>query len=376
MGKTSLASSVLHHEAIISKYQRRLFVSCEGIPSLDALISEVCNVLRLGSEQRDHRLYDTILQALSQSPTLICFDNFETVWEPEESRVPVEDFLAHVAAISNLGLIVTMRGSERPAELRIKWTLHRSLSSLTDDDARQLFEEISGKWDDYCEKLIDAVDRIPLAITILSHLVAKEWESSRSVWERWNKKHTAAVRHGGSDHRLSSLEASIEVSLSSPRIQSVPSAKALLAVLALLPDGLRYTDDFFERVQSYVPSIELSKAAEALTSTSLAYPSRHREGTVYLRLLSPIREYILSSICLRPSGELKDKIITCFSELLADGWSPSDSIPGISFVRKSRIYIIYSQKHSVMALCLLNWQPPWSITPSGVSTSASMMKLS
>ncbi len=46
---------------------------------------------------------------------------------------------------------------------------------------------------------------------------------------------------------------------------------------------------------------------------------------MYLRLLSPIREYILSSICLRPSGELKDKIITCFSELLADGWSPSDS---------------------------------------------------
>ncbi len=266
MGKTTLALSVLHSDLITTSFPRRLFVSCEGITTLDALLSEIGNTLRLPRDQSD--LYGTILQSLQTRGTVICLDNFETVWEPQDGRTRIQDFLAHLSSIPSLGLLVTMRGSEKPAATKIRWTPFHSLMTLGPEDSRLLFETISGTWDEYCEKLVTGVEGIPLAITLLSHLVADESESTEAVWRRWQRRRTAAIQHGDGQDRLTSLSISIQLSLSSSRVQSVPSAIELLKLIALLPDGLRYTDDSFAWLAQHIPSIEFDDAAKTLVRTS------------------------------------------------------------------------------------------------------------
>ena len=113
---------------------------------------------------------------------LIVLDNFESPWEAQ--RQQVEDVLGRLAALDNLTLVITMRGTERPRN--IKWNelldcKHRELSTLDRYSARSLFLEIS-KHDGYSaggdsddpdelDTLIDACDYIPLPITLMAQLV-------------------------------------------------------------------------------------------------------------------------------------------------------------------------------------------------------------
>ena len=173
MGKTTVAASVVHNARIASSYSRRLFVTCDRIISLELLLTELADTLRIPPHQRDCNLYDTILGALGETPTLLCLDNFETPWEPSETRRKIEELLIRIASVEGLALMVTMRGTQLPAQPHINWSrpLSQSLQPIDLDAAADLFDHISGKRDHYSGKLINAVDRLPLAITLLASTV-------------------------------------------------------------------------------------------------------------------------------------------------------------------------------------------------------------
>jgi hypothetical protein len=78
------------------------------------------------------------------------------------------------------------------------------------------------------------------------------------------------------------LDASISLSLSSPRITS--DSKELLSLLSILPDGL----SDIELVQSNLPIPNILGCKAALLATSLAYQDDKKR----LRSLVPIREHI------------------------------------------------------------------------------------
>ncbi|KAJ7749455.1 hypothetical protein B0H16DRAFT_1222322, partial [Mycena metata] len=93
MGKTSLASTVLHHDDITIKYQEnRFFVACETAASKVELAGLVGAHLGMKPGQD---LTRAVLYRLSEGPpTLLVLDNLETVWEPFESRKEIEEFLS------------------------------------------------------------------------------------------------------------------------------------------------------------------------------------------------------------------------------------------------------------------------------------------
>jgi hypothetical protein len=106
MGKTTLAMAALHHPAIMEKYNLKHFISCESASTCGDLVTSIG--LHLGLEP-SRQLSKVILQHLGLcGPCLVVLDNFETPWEPIESRAQVEEFISLLADIPSIALLVSL----------------------------------------------------------------------------------------------------------------------------------------------------------------------------------------------------------------------------------------------------------------------------
>jgi hypothetical protein len=177
---------------------------------------------------------------------------------------------------------VTMRGAERPANVRWSRPFLPVLRPFWDDAARRTFMEITdGAYDGpEVTTVLKLTDNMPLAVELIAHLV--DHEGCQNVLDRWCREKTSALSDGY-DRRLS-LDASIAISLSSPRIKDSPEAKDLLSLLSILPDGLSDT----ELVQSNLSIRDPLLCKAILLRTSLAY----QDGNLRLKSLVPIREHM------------------------------------------------------------------------------------
>jgi hypothetical protein len=84
---------------------------------------------------------------------------------------------------------------------------------------------------------------MPLVVDLIAHL--SDYEGLSNVLARWDTERTALLSVGYD--RRSNLDASIQLSISSPQITS--NSKELLSLLLILPDGLSDA----ELVQSKLP---------------------------------------------------------------------------------------------------------------------------
>ena len=291
MGKTTLALSSLHDPAVIEHFSSRYFVSCEAVTSTSALVGELANVLRIPPAKRDEHLIDVILSSFHGNAVL-CLDNFETIWDNEAARSDVEGFLSHLNHLPQLAIIVTMRGRQRPS--RVSWSkpLLPSLERLSDANSKLIFETICGKVDVFVEKLLKAIDGIPLAVTLVSALLQEGNETSESLWARWQKTRTTVVENGGND-RLSNLDTSIHLSVYGPRMQADPNTISILAMLSVLPDGFPYTgsESAIDELQRHLPGDNHLREA-LLTMRRVSLLNVDEANTPHrLRMLAPIRHF-------------------------------------------------------------------------------------
>ncbi|KAF7370919.1 NB-ARC domain-containing protein [Mycena sanguinolenta] len=281
IGKTTLAIAALYHPSVVDRYPHRHFVSCESASNCRGLVSIIGSHLGL---EASSQLTKAILRHFSESaPSMLVLDNLETPWEPAGSRGEVEEFLSLLTDVSNLGLLVTMRGSERPGKVR--WTrpfLH-PLKPLHSTASRKTFIEIA---DDPSEEeeadlaqLIDLSGNLPLAISLMANVASFEGYSTAVA--RWNNESTALLSDG--HDKRSNLDKSISMSLTSPRMAASASAKDLLSLLSLLPDGISDED----LRASDVPIPDLAQCKSVLLRTALAFVDNDKR----LKMLSPIREY-------------------------------------------------------------------------------------
>ncbi|KAF7332723.1 hypothetical protein MKEN_00155700 [Mycena kentingensis (nom. inval.)] len=284
IGKTSLAKELLHAEPIQRQFgtQARFFVSCEAATRRSELAGLVAAQIGLLDRPQQEDATSAVMQHLRELPgTLLVLDNFETIWEAEQTRGEAEEFLALLTEVEHLALIVTMRGAERPAQ--VQWTrpFFAPLKPLSVDAARELFYSVADDLYEDAEvlQLLQLTDNVPLAVTLIAHLVDIEG-SCAVVLHRWDKERTSMLADGYD--RRSNLEMSISISLSSPRM--TPSAIRLLSLLSILPDGLSDA----ELCEANIGGTAVLHAKTTLLRTSLAYTDRHNR----LKVLVPIREYV------------------------------------------------------------------------------------
>ncbi|KAJ7924020.1 hypothetical protein B0H13DRAFT_2398497 [Mycena leptocephala] len=301
MGKSSLARAVIHHTKITEKYnQHRFFVACDPVATqveLAALIGA-----HVGLKPGKDLTRPVIQYFSSSSDCLLILDNLETLWDPVESRGKIEEFLSLLTGVDHLALMVTMRGAERPA--KVAWThpFLPLLKPLEQVAARQTFIDIADNTHDpeQIDKVLSLTDNMPLAISLIAHLV--DSEGCSYVLSRWEEERTSMISDGYD--RTSNLDLSISLSLSSPRLN--PDSNDLLSLLSMLPDGLSDV----ELVQSKLPIDNILSCKAALVGTTLAYSDEHKR----LKVLVPIREYMQK---IQPPGDhLIRPLLKHFQELL------------------------------------------------------------
>ncbi|KAJ7741837.1 hypothetical protein B0H16DRAFT_1861590, partial [Mycena metata] len=303
MGKTSLAQTVLHHEAIVTKYQgNRFFIPCDTATSKVELAGLI-GAHRGMKPGKD--LTQAVIHHLSEGPpTSLILDNLETAWEPAKSRKEVEEFLSLLTNIASLALMITMRGVERPS--KVQWTrpFLPFLEPLARDAARKMFMDIAEDKHpmEEVDQVLGLADNMPLSVSLLAHAV--HVEGTTAILSRWQREHTSVISEGY-DQR-SNLEISISLSLASPRITSTPQSQELLSLLSILPDGLSDA----ELKQSQLAIYDILNCKSALLRTALAYTDDHKR----LKALVPIREYMAK--CLPPTDEMIRPLFKHFQELL------------------------------------------------------------
>ncbi|KAF7300176.1 hypothetical protein MKEN_01341200 [Mycena kentingensis (nom. inval.)] len=287
IGKTSLAKAVLHHAAIGLRYPKqvqRYFVACDAALTRADVAERVASNLGLKPSKNAGQLVVKKLASMTEG-CLLVLDNLETAWEAMENRAEVEEFLGMLAGIEHVALMVTMRGAERPAGVQWSRPFLAPLSPLSQAAAREMFSDIADhsadENDEDLDKVLRLTDNVPLAINLLAHLV--DSEGCATVLARWEKEKTLLVSDGYD--RGSNLNYSIQLSLSSPRIAALPQASHLLALLALLPDGI--SDVELSLMQ--LPVDDVLRCRTALLRTALAYTTEHNR----LKVLVPIQEYML-----------------------------------------------------------------------------------
>ncbi|KAK7042660.1 ATPase-AAA-core domain-containing protein [Favolaschia claudopus] len=278
MGKTCLARVVLHHPTTLAKFEHRFFVTAEAAISASDLAALVG--LHIGLDPAPDLTKSVVRFFQKTANCLLVIDNLETVWDTAESQDSVEQFLSMLDDIDHLALIITMRGVERPKQ--VKWThpFIAPLQPLSKDAALQTFKDITNGCDsiEQINEVLQYTDYMPLAVDLMANLV--EYEGLSTISSRWKDERTSILALGYD--RKSNLDISIGLSLSSSRVTS--ESKDLLSLLSILPNGLSDT----ELLQSQLPISHILKCRSVLLSTSLAYLDKHQR----LKSLVPIREHV------------------------------------------------------------------------------------
>ena len=189
-------------------------------------LGKTLGVLKGGSDA----LWSRIPMELTTEDSIICFDNFESPWDQNvETKHLVEELLSRVTVLPRVIVLITMRGAEWPAQTQWTQLFLKPLKTLSHDSAKQIWQAISGNYNDFSEKLIKAVGYVPLAVDLLSHL--SQVTPSELLWEEWCSKQTKAIQTG-QEYRLSNLEYSIQLSINSGRMTSIHLLRICLECLA------------------------------------------------------------------------------------------------------------------------------------------------
>ena len=137
----------------------------------------------------------------------------------------------------------------------------------------QFFSLAGAPWRHACteQALIDAVDYVPLAIDLFSHL--SQVISPEYLWEEWNFKWIKAIQTG-QGHRLSNLECSIQLSINSGRMKANSPAKNMLGVLSMLSDGLHVRQ--IGKFRGMFEDLDVTSCLQTLLKCSLIKLTKER----------------------------------------------------------------------------------------------------
>ncbi|KAJ6543767.1 hypothetical protein DFH09DRAFT_1367871 [Mycena vulgaris] len=346
IGKTSIALTSIHHPDVEKHFlNQRFFLSCEAVITAESLTLDLLKLFGLSADPSGSRSPSDILVSFAQSMTvkcLLCLDNFETPWDSDKDHV---ELLLAKRAVPHLTLVITSRDSDRPRG--IKWTapLLPPIQPLTVSAALETWDTISHGHDDFSLLLINAVDCIPLAVTLLAQLA--ESESTEALWASWETESTKLVKSDGSAHRLNNLELSIELSLQGPRLRACPGALDFFMILCMLPQGLPES-----RIQEFETSFRnhfggTRAAIRVLKQCPLAYSL---EG--FLRVLSPVRQYTQDHPDLATA--LSTSLFTQMAELYFD-LIPTNYLSTTPGVMRENIHMEIGNITTVLDVCLTKY---------------------
>ena len=310
MGKTTLALAAAHDSRVIARFgkARRFFVNLEPAPNADGALTRLATDLGLPASGAPSEVEAKIAAACAGQPTLAILDNLETPWDKDTAAT--EALLGRLAAIDGLRLVITVRGEPPKLPGAGARTL-RDVEQLQDADARALFLRHAGDHfaaDPALPGLLSALDGHPLSIELLAANAQGKLDL-RGLAADWNDRRADLLRHGAGNDRLTSLRASLDLSLAA--LDPPSSPHRLIRLMALLPDGMSDADSR-TILNDGEPTPEERSAAARLETARLASRPDGR-----WRLLAPIRETLLADV--PPEAEDRARLVSIFLRRAALG---------------------------------------------------------
>jgi tetratricopeptide (TPR) repeat protein len=275
-GKTTITLAALHDRRVIDRFgKRRYFVRCDSAKNRDSLVGEIARWMQI---ETGPRLEAQVFSELQRGPAVLALDNAETPWWADTTAT--EELLAQLCGIPGLALVASIRGEQRP--LGPAWREAIRVAPLDLAAARAAFLAVAGHRfgnDPDLDRLLEAVGRLALAVTLLAHRAEGEPDLA-GIWQRWQEKRTDLLQRAGGKERLNNVEVSLELSIGSPRMTE--GARRLLSLLGVLPDGIARED-----LAALLPDADEAAAVLRQVGLALAHDLR-------LRVLAPVREYVHS----------------------------------------------------------------------------------
>jgi len=310
MGKTTTAVALLHDSRIDKAFERRIFQSCEALTEADALVGKLAELV--GVSLNSPMLQAAVVGKLTTGPrTILVLDNIETIWlvRDDAAAAAVEQLLGLFAQIPSLSLVITCRGTTLPQS--VAWSNSQSaiLEPPSLEAALKTFEARAGRQMTADETivaiaLLNLVDRMPLAVTLLGQL-SRLGNPVSKLLDRWHREHSALLRTRGTG-RTTSVEVSIEISIQLLRLaDGWEEALKLLSICSMLPDGLQ--EGVLERLRplfKYIDHAQDTLVAYALVSVS-------PQGVI--QTLTPVRHFALEHYPMDP--DLREALYSIYFEL-------------------------------------------------------------
>ncbi len=300
IGKSTICLAALHDDRVAARFaDRRWFIRCDGARSAGALLSGLAAELGVIGDGPGS-VVDRVCAALGAGLAVVVLDNFETPWTADP--LPTEELLRTLAAIPQVGVAVSSRGTGRPAGLR--WGDFAMVSPLGLAEARRLFLAVAGPGfaaDPRLDELLAGLDGVPLAVELMAY-AAQGQPDLAEVAARWRAERTGMLQRMGGARRELSVAVSVEASVTAP-LMTAPAAR-LLSLLGVLPDGIGRDD-----LAGLLPGEGLA-AANVLRQLGLAFGEGDR-----LRTLAPVREHVAATHPPQPAD--LDWAVSHYAQLTA-----------------------------------------------------------
>lgn len=232
IGKSTVAMKVMLDRTIRKLFDdQRTFVRCDGIKTRDTLLDHLVAELdvHLGGQVPQAAL----IAHLRANKAILVLDNFEDLC-PNGPATGVEDLLAAMAESSQL--ILTKRGTPDLQLARLKSVSVEKLDASTSRKAFLAYVDNAGGHADKgpaFDALLDRLDGYPLAISLVGRAMVSGITTSQLLLQY----DRLAKSYGHANDRISSVVASIRLSLESKLMLETPGARETCFLLSLLPDG-------------------------------------------------------------------------------------------------------------------------------------------
>jgi tetratricopeptide (TPR) repeat protein len=268
IGKSSILVSAIHAERVAEQFgPRRFFVRLDEVRNSAEMLSSIAFVLAVESSTD---LRGAISAYLASEPACLVLDSFDTPWKHDPSET--EHFLTDlVAAAPQLSLSVSILGEEFPDT--IWWNTPVHLKPLGEAESRFVFLSIAGEGfatdPDLAGTLRD-LGGVSLAIHLVGHRARAE-HSLSEIAKQLKDERARLLNPGRADDTSVALAAAYEAAIQVPDMTT--TAKELLRVLGVLPDGLSHAD--LAAVLGASPA-DADAAAGVLTGIGLAFDEADR----------------------------------------------------------------------------------------------------
>ena len=146
----------------------------------------------------------------------------------------VEDILHRLAILSQVAILVTMRGRYPPCDEAIKW---QSKNIRPTDEAAcfRIYHSIYPDSENDCDVgiLLCVLGHMPFAVTLMARLAKEGRSTAEELLSAWSKCGPDILP----DHYEQSMNRSISLSVNSYVMRQNPQALLLLKILSYLPAG-------------------------------------------------------------------------------------------------------------------------------------------